>query len=151
MVLILEDIAEGIDFQIIALRSNLPDYKLAYKLNQRLKIQLTRKKNDLDLMINKEIFFFAAYEFLVEEQKMIYLLKNNVSKSFIEKKAALFDNERGEKKFFLIPELFYFDFFLKVRGYNVDELTQKLKKIKNIEITRNIELFTLKSINHFIF
>ncbi len=151
MVLILGDIAEEIDFQIIGLRSNLPDYKLAYKLNKRLKIQLTRKKNDLDLMINKEIFFFAAYEFLSEEQKMIYLLKNSVSKSSIEKKATLFDNKRGEKKFFFIPELFYFDFFLKVRGYNIDELTQKLKKIKNIEITRNIELFTLKSINHFIF
>ncbi|APD06628.1 hypothetical protein UJ101_01100 [Flavobacteriaceae bacterium UJ101] len=146
------DIEDEVDFEVIGVRSVLPEYKLAYHLNQCLGVKLVRWENDLDLVVKDKAVNFATYQYFDEEdQKEFCLLKNNTLNKVVEKEATLFEENIKEEKSFLIPELSEFDFILKVYGYNTDELVNKIKKITNIQIIKTMEVSNIKSIHHLIF
>lgn len=152
MALSLLNIENEVDFEVIVIRSVLPEYKLAYHLNHYLGIKLVRWENDLDLIVRNKAVNFATYQYLDEEdQKEIYLLKNSTLNKVVEKEATLFGERIKEEKFFLIPELSKFDFILKVYGYNTNELVKKIKQITNIQIINTMETSNIKSIHHLIF
>ncbi len=146
------DVKNEVDFEVIALRSTLPEYKLAYQLNRSLKIQLVRWKNDLDLIEKKQTVCFATYQYLNEEnQKELYLLKNNTLNKVVEKDKTLFEDNTKEEKLFLIPELSEFDYILKNYGYDSKKIVTKVKQISNIQVIKKIEVSNIKSIHHLIF
>ncbi|MFV0531996.1 MAG: IPExxxVDY family protein [Flavobacteriales bacterium] len=147
------DIKEEVDFDVIVLHSTFPDYKLVYWLNQFLKIQFIRWEHDLDLFVQNKLVCFASYQYIDEEgQKELNLLKNNTLNSVMENtKNSLFKNKIKEEKVFLIPELSKFDYILKSYGYKPEKLIEKIKKIPNIQIIKQIEISNIKSISHLIF
>ncbi|MFV0237172.1 MAG: IPExxxVDY family protein [Flavobacteriales bacterium] len=152
MALDLFDIKNEVDFEVIALRSVLPEYKLAYHLNQFLGVKLIRQKNDLDLILKNKVVNFATYQYLNEEdQKELYLLKNNTVNEAMEEEFTLFKESVKEEKFFLVPELSEFDFILKIYGYSSEEMVRKIKQISNIQVIKTMGISKIKSIHHLIF
>ncbi len=146
------DIQSEVDFELIALRSILPDYNLAYNLNSLLDIKLIRCDNDLDVMIKGNVVNFASYKYIDEDnQKDIFLLKNDVLIKFVEKDMTLFGEMNKEKKIFLLSELSEFNFIIKTFGNDSNVLLEKIKTIKNIQVIKKIDVFSVKSIHHLIF
>ncbi len=146
------DIKNDVDFEVIALRSTLPEYKLAYQLNRSLKVQLVRCENDLDLIEKKQTVCFATYQYFDEEnQKGLCLLRNNTLNKVVEKEITLFEENTKEEKLFLIPELLEFDYILKNYGYDSKKITTKIRLIPNIQVIKKVEISNIKSIHHLIF
>lgn len=146
------DKEDEVDFEVIVFRSTLPDYKLAYQLNQHLGTKLERWEQDLDLIVKKESINFSTYEYLDKgDQKELYLLKNITFTKVEDKELTLFKESVKEKKFYLIPELSEFDFIIKNCGYNTLVLEKEIKKITSIQLVKRIDESKLKSIDNLIF
>lgn len=134
------DFEYEIDFFLIGISCHLPDYRLAYILNQALKIDLIREK-DLDLKMNKsnDKGFFSFYRYDNEE---LFTTINLIS-------------NRCELGYFA-SELKQLDYFLQLWLPNSEEeeLQEVIKTIKkNPQIIACIEIETekLKAKDNFIF
>lgn len=150
------EIEDEIDFELIAIRSILPDYQLAYVLNKQLKIQLGRSRKDLDVQFKRkgEIFHFTYFEYYDEKDfKEFQLIKNSSFEEIVaitQHTNYLFE-EIQESKPYLLKELKGFDFIIKQRGFEQAELLEIIKKIKPVQYALNIDVNTIKSINYINF
>lgn len=142
------------DYSLIGIHSTEEDYRLAYLLNNFLKIKLTRFKHNLDF--HNSTAEFPLFEYKDELNFINYYLINN-------KYIALVDNQYEEGLFggnysttsYLIPEKKKVDFFLKIEGCNNDDFIQNLvndlNKINQIMTSYPIKPITLKSKENLIF
>lgn len=142
------------DYSLIGIHSTEEDYRLAYLLNNYLKIKLTRFKHNLDFENSTAIF--PLFEYKDEANYINYYLINN---KYIE----LVDNQYKEGLFggnysttsYLMPEKKKVDFFLKIEGCNKEDFIQNLvndlNKINQIITSYSIEPLTLKSKENLIF
>ena len=152
MQLLTSDLEE--DYSLIGIHSTEEDYRLAYLLNNFLKIKLTRFKHNLDF--HNSTTEFPLFEYKDELNFINYYLINN-------KYIALVDNQYKEGLFggnysttsYLIPEKKKVDFFLKIEGCNTEDFIQnlviELNKISQIITSYSIETTTLKSKENLIF
>lgn len=146
------DIENDVDFEVIALSTVMPDYKFVYQLNKVVGVQLKRCEKDLDFIIKKKLVDFSTYEYSNEEdQRALYVIKNNTIHKIIEKKVTLFGEVTKEEKIPLLSELSSFNFIIKNQGYNSEEIIKKIKTIPNIQIVKKIDVSKIKSIHHLIF
>jgi hypothetical protein len=128
------------DFELLGILSSARGYKLAWEINQVLKIQLV-KQHDLVVGFrnNEEKYFsFYAYETQLNRLK---LFKNKPS-----------DQESG--KYFLIPEFPHYDFIILAameEQYAHQHLIQLIRSISAIQLVASIPLEGLKSKSNFIF
>lgn len=115
-----------VDFELIGICSHHSDYRLAWGLNQELRLQLA-KCDDLFVINNKkgQIVSEHPYYFWYDEENQVefYLIRN-----------------RNEGKF-LIPERNQIDYFLFVRENILLELEDVLEQIKNINSVMAAYLF----------
>jgi hypothetical protein len=128
------------DFHLLGISCHLPEYRLAWIINQTLGIDLERK-DDVDLMLGKrkeENGLFSFYQYDNEESyTTINLLSNRC--------------EKGN----YCPELKQLDYFLQLwlpesDEDNVKTITKKLKNSPHIITAIDIEIQDLKSKNNFI-
>jgi hypothetical protein len=121
----------SVDFELIGICSHHSDYRLAWGLNQTLKLQLA-KSDELFAITNKkgQIVSEHAYYFWYDEENQVefYLIRN-----------------KSEGKF-LIPERSQIDYFLFVRDNILLELEDLLEEIKQINSVMAAYLFEPESL-----
>ena len=138
------------DYTLIAIHSNTDPYKLAFEINQKLKIQLKRCRCDVTFDGNNSMF--DLYKHISETYNTkLYLISN---KSISEKKIndqLLFQNL--SESFFLIPELKKVEFLLKIEGggFNIQNLLKKLNELDSIISCYRAKITAAKSKYNLIF
>lgn len=130
------------NFLLLGMISATKEYKLAWKLNQLLEIELV-KANDIQLEFIKGPSLVISNYLYETEHSSIRLLKNRSVDEF-ESNAA-----------FLIPELKRFDFLMMVRGFqstfSEKEIKEKLGSVTGIQYVQQFALDKLKSKENLIF
>ena len=119
------------DYILIGIHTVLEDYRLAYFLNQTLRLSLKRYKEDLDFPINK-----CSFPFYIFEDEASFISWSLISNKYFsnEKSNTDFDSLFEDKleTRYLIPEKNQVDFFLKINGNILEKKIQKvLTVIKN--------------------
>jgi hypothetical protein len=128
------------DFELLGILSPARGYKLAWEINQVLKIQLVKQPDLVVGFKNNEEknFSFYAYETQLNRLK---LFKNKPS-------------EQESGKYFLIPEFPHYDFIILAameEQYAHQHLIQLIRSISAIQLVASIPLEGLKSKSNFIF
>ncbi len=130
------------DFELFGLICTEKEYKLAWIINQVLKVRLI-KQNDLeiDFIGNKKL---VIANFLSEtENTSIRLLKN---KSIL---------SEGNDMIYLLPELANFDYFILARGYDEqypkDYIRSAFKSLRQISFMQQLDMNKIKSKHNLLF
>lgn len=128
------------DFTLLAVVSNVREYKLAWSINQQLHIRLV-KENDLHFkFLHQQNLIVSNYKFATEHTTF-RLLKNK----------SVQDGSNA----FLIPELRGFDYLIMIQGvgdfFEGINIEQALKEIPVIQYISKVNINQLKSKENLIF
>jgi len=149
-----------IDYQLIAIHTALEDYRLAYFINQKLPINLSRNKDEIQINIKEGETKFSRFYFYDKENEVSWNLiqnKNKVIQQVKNNSQNLFSDVNLEvsTKVFLLPEFKKVDYFLKIE--NTEEAMDSaaiqlvLKSIENISTAYSVDTHKIKSKNNLIF
>ncbi len=144
-------------FKLIAIHCGLEDYRLAYLLNKHLKLNLKRKKEDLDFEYLKSSY--SIYEWNNSSQYVTWNLVSNICKKeedSLYSTGTLFQpSSKVIKKFNLVKEFKTVDYFLKIsnesRTINEKLIISRLQSIPQIVTSYDVDLEKIKSKEHLIF
>ena len=138
------------DYILIAIHSNTEPYKLAFEINQKLKIQLKRCSYDISFDRNNSMFDLYKHISETYNTKLYLILNKCVSEKKI-KDQLLFENL--SESFFLIPELKKVEFLLKIEGggFNIQNLLKKLNELDSIISCYRAKITAAKSKYNLIF
>lgn len=142
------------DYTLIGIHSMLEDYHLAFYLNDRLQLRLTRFKDDLDFKGGN--CRFPLYTFEDRENFTNWSLVSNKYFSIDEVSESnrnLFGEETRIS--YLIPEKKQVDYFVKVDGLEdeqkINETLQKINRIHKVITSYTIDALELRSRDNLIF
>jgi hypothetical protein len=151
---------DEIDYHLIAIHTSLEDYRLAYFINQKLPINLSKNKDEIQINIKEGETNFSRFYYFDKKNVISWNLiqnKNEVIQHKNENSQNLFSNINLEvsTKVYLLPEFKKVDYFLKIENVdaemNVTEIQLLLKKIKSISTAYIVEKNKIKSKNNLIF
>jgi hypothetical protein len=150
---------DEIDYYLIAIHTSLEDYRLAFFINQKLPINLSKSKNEIQISIKEGDTKFSRYYYYDVEKTLSWNLiqnKNEVIQQKKEESQNLFSNIALEvaTKVYLLPEFKKADYFLKIENeetINVSNIIQILNTIDGIATTYIIDTHKIKSKNNLIF
>ena len=133
------------EFSLLAIHTDLEDFRLAYFLNKTLGLNLSRKEFDLNFIDSKGNF--SVFEYLDQDNFLKWNLISNIyNHNFT---ANITSNDLFElsnelvKKFNLLSEYNNVNFLLKLENNeNQVDLEDIIKEIKNIP-----QIITLYNIN----
>jgi hypothetical protein len=151
---------DEIDYHLIAIHTSLEDYRLAYFINQKMDLNLSNNKNEIQINIKEGETKFSRFFYDDKKNGVFWNLiqnKNEVIQQKKETSQTLFSNIKMEvsTKVYLLPEFKKVDYFLKIE--NIEEtmdLTQiqiLLNTIENISTVYTVETNKIKSKNNLIF
>jgi hypothetical protein len=149
----IEDFCEE-EYALIGIHTTLEDYKLAYLLNQHLKISFKKANFNLDFENKNNNASFSIFEYTNLQYDFDWFL---ISNSIKEDKATISNGLPlfTETKTYLIPEKKNIDFFIKISGDIELELVrktiQKIKEVNQIITSYQIDKNSLKSKDFLIF
>lgn len=149
----LDDIDE--QFYLIGIHSPTEDYRIAFLLNQQLKMKFHRSEKYLDF--EKSDAYFPFFEFKDQSSFINYYLINNKHisiKTNTQNTLDLFSSASYSSSTYLIPEKKNVDYFIKIDGCDpkfVRALVSKINGLKQIVTSYEIDAETLKSKNNLIF
>lgn len=144
-------------YSLLALHCNLEDFRLAYILNGKLGIGLSRSNYDLDVEYFKASY--PVFEWEDPKHQIIWNLIGNVCRTEEEalvSSGSLFASaNKIVKTFNLIPEHKSVNYFLKIDndGEPVQErkILNRIQEIPQIAAVYSIEVNKLKSKENLIF
>ena len=151
---------DEIDYHLVAIHTSLEDYRLAYFINQKLPINLSINKNEIQINIKEGETKFSRFYYYDKENEISWNLiqnKNEVIQQKNENSQNLFSNINLEvsTKVYLLPEFKKVDYFLKIEnveeGMNVTEIQLLLNTIDSISTVYKVETNKIKSKNNLIF
>ena len=123
------------NFHLIAIHSDLDEFRLAYFLNEKLNISLIRRNNDIHLAENNA--YYPSYEFLDETKYLKWIFFSN--KSLVSELPNVDDNglfssrSSVKNEISLLSNKKQVDYFLLVENIaNKSYLEKVLKKISEI-------------------
>ena len=123
------------NFHLIAIHSDLNEFRLAYFLNEKLNISLIRRNNDIHLAENNA--YYSSYEFLDETKYLKWIFFSN--KSLVSELPNVDDNGLFSSRSLVKNEISLLsnkkqvDYFLIVENIaNKSYLEKVLKKISEI-------------------
>ncbi len=149
-----------IDYHLVAIHTSLEDFRLAYFINQKLPINLSKNTNEIQINIKEGETKFSRFYYYDKEKAVSWNLiqnKNEVIQQKNDNNQGLFSNISLEvsTKVYLLPEFKKVDYFLKIEnleeGRNVTEIQLLLNTIENISTTYTVEPHKIKSKNNLIF
>ena len=151
---------DEIDYHLIAIHTSLEDYRLAYFINQKVGLNLSNNKNEIQINIKEGETKFSRFFYDDKKNGVFWNLiqnKNEVIQQKKETSQTLFSNIKMEvsTKVYLLPEFKKVDYFLKIE--NLEEimgLTQiqiLLNTIENISTVYTVDTNKIKSKNNLIF
>ena len=155
--LIFDDVFDEVLFTLVAVHSNIEDYRLAYLLNSHLGISLARRKQDLDY--NNGISSYSIFEWYDCKSLTTWSLVSNICKkeSFQNSTDQLFFNslEKITRKFYLLPEHKNVNYFLKIdnefKPKKEKYIITSILNIPQIATAYSIDTSQLKSKDNLIF
>ncbi|HLF50761.1 IPExxxVDY family protein [Flavobacterium sp.] len=149
---------DEVDYELIAIHTSLEDYRLAYFLNQKLPILLSKSENEIQINIKEGETHFSRYIFEDAEKDIYWNLIQNKNEVTIHKKdnnQNLFANTSLEvsTKVYLLPELKKVDYFLKIENAEIalEEIVSHLNTIDRISTVYAVDSHQIKSKNNLIF
>ncbi|MEP6735347.1 MAG: IPExxxVDY family protein [Chryseolinea sp.] len=128
------------DFELMGVVSSAKGYKLAWEMNQTLKINLVKQPDLIVGFKNNEEKSFAHFAHQTQLNRL-KVFKNKPS-------------EQDAGKYFLIPEFPHFDFIILAdmeEQNNDHQLIDMIRSIASIQLVAGIPLDGLKSKSNFIF
>lgn len=149
---------EELNYSLIAIHTDLEDYKLAFLINQTLLVHF--KKNDTDITIKSKEGESNFTRFVFDDIKndAFWNLFENKNEVFHEKENSTIDlfseTKTTSKKIFMLPEYKKADYFLKIEHTDTlseSEIVIKLNKIDRIQTVYAIELEKIRNKNNIIF
>ena len=152
----LEDF-DQVDYNLIAIHTVLEDYRLAFKINQKLTILLSKNENEIPITVNKKKASFSRFTFDDEEKMMIWDLIQNKQEieSPVQTPAInLFEDNNVTTQVTLVSELKKVDFFLKIEHDNqikVKDIINTINTIDSISTVYEVDANEIKSKNNLIF
>lgn len=151
---------DEIDYHLIAIHTSLEDYRLAYFINQKLPINLSKNKDEIQINIKEGETNFSRFYYFDKKNAISWNLiqnKNEVIQQKYENSQNLFSNINLEvsTKVYLLPEFKKVDYFLKIENVaeemNVTEIQVLLNTIDSISTAYIVETNKIKSKNNLIF
>ncbi|MES2804126.1 MULTISPECIES: IPExxxVDY family protein [unclassified Flavobacterium] len=151
---------DEIDYYLIAIHTSLEDYRLAYFINQKLPINLSKSKNEIQINIKEGETNFSRFYYNDAEKEVSWNLIQNKNEVIQYKKGStqnLFSNVTMEvsTKVFLLPEFKKVDYFLKIENnedtMNVSKIQILLNTIDNVSTVYTVDTNQIKSKNNLIF
>src|SRR5688572_15898902 len=148
------------DYDLIAIHSPLEDYRLAYFLNQKLPVLLSKSKHSIEVSTKDGEALFSKFIFDDEANDMFWSMfqnKNEIVTSGTNSGQDLFldANLEMETSVFLMPEFRKVDYFLKIENnhdtFDLDEIIRKINTIERISTVYTIDPEKIKSKNNLIF
>jgi len=151
---------DEVDYELIAIHSSVEDFRLAYFINQKLPIVLSKSKDEVGVMVKEGEAFFSKFTFDDYKNDILWSLIQNKNDIILQHKSTgqnLFLNTNMEtlRKVHLISDLKKVDYFLKIENNNntfqLEEIVNKLNKIERISAVYAVEPEKIKSKNNLIF
>ena len=151
---------DEIDYYLIAIHTSLEDYRLAYFINQKLPINLSKNENEIQINIKEgETKFSRFYYYDIDKALSWNLIqnKNEVIQHKKDNSQNLFSNTTLEvlTKVHLLPEFKKVDYFLKIDNcdetISVSDVMTLLNTIDNVSTVYTVDTNKIKSKNNFIF
>jgi hypothetical protein len=148
------------NYQLIAIHTSLEDYRLAYFINQKLPIVLSKCKNDIQIQVKDGESQFVNYVYEDKARDIQWNLiqnKNEITPKFKIGNQGLFAETQNNfiTKAYLLPELKKVDYFLKIENLNISfessKLTTLLNTIERVSTVYTINVENIKSKNNLIF
>lgn len=154
------DELEELDFNLLAIHTSLEDYRLAYFLNQKLQLNLSKNKEEIKIKNKEGSTYFSRFTFedskkdvywnLIENENEITLKQNNINQGLFSESKNSFTT-----KDFLLPEYKKVNFFLKIEAPKESVIPTKIatiiKSIDKISTVYFIDVENIKSKNNLIF
>jgi hypothetical protein len=130
------------DFSLLAIVSQLKEYKLAWIINRELGINLVKQKDEIFQFLGDKNLVISNYLYQAEHSN-IRLIFNRSTEDY--------SNSNGH----LIPELKQFDYLMLVEGFEdslvIQEVKDTIKNIAGIQLVNHIQIDQLKSRDNLIF
>lgn len=150
---------DEIDYYLIAIHTSLEDYRLAFFINQKLPINLSKSKNEIQISIKEGETKFSRYYYYDTEKTLSWDLIQNKNEVIQHKKEVsqnLFSNIALEvsTKVYLLPEFKKADYFLKIEDdetNTVSNIITILNTIDGISTAYSVDTNKIKSKNNLIF
>lgn len=155
---------DEINYELIAIHTSLEDYRLAYFINQKFPILLSKNLEEIPARHKEGDTWFSRFTFEHPEQENAWnLIQNKTEIKVSQKKAAsgdLFSNTSGmisvtqaTARLYLLPEFKKVDYFLKIENpdENTETIVGKLNTIERVSTVYSIDVSQLKSKNNLIF
>ena len=151
---------DEVDYELIAIHSSIEDFRLAYFINQKLPIVLSKSKDEVGVMVKEGEAFFSNFTFVDHKNDILWSLIQNKNDIILHQKSTgqnLFLNTNMEtlRKVHLISDLKKVDYFLKIENNNntfqLEEIVNKLNKIERISAVYAVVPEKIKSKNNLIF
>ncbi len=128
-----------VDFQLIGIAANMPDYQMAWHINQALSIHLIREK-DHQLLFTKGDYIYNTKFKHQNENSSFTLFKNRAVES--------------DGQYYLLPEVKNIDYLLMIKDeteiIEILDVRSTLSKIKNVILSKVIAVNQLKSVENLI-
>ena len=149
---------DAIDYNLIAIHTSLENYRLAYYLNQKLPILLSKSREFIEFKTAHGTAFFSKFSYilettdeewtLIENKDELLDLKNKTS-------ADLFSDEKEKitSNVYFLPEMKNVSYFLKVEHpfLSIAEIVSNINTIKQISTAYVVAVEKIKSKNNLIF
>lgn len=152
------EVDDEVDFELIAIHSTLEDYRLAYFINQKLDVLLSKNKEEIVISIKEGKTHFSRFSFENSDTEMYWDLIQNKNEVVILKKYAdknLFENTIHElaTNVYLLPEFRKVDFILKIQNSEIktNEIINAINMIDRVMTVYPLDVETIKSKNNLIF
>lgn len=143
------------NYTLIGIHTTLEDYRMAYLLNQELKIQFKKANFTLNTTSKNQEANFAIYEYSDENLDVNWFL---IANSYKNKKSMVEKNQLFNTEIitYLIPEKKKIDFFIKIEDSNpngllIDTTIEKINKINQVITCYLVQTEQLKSKKALIF
>jgi hypothetical protein len=128
------------DFSLLAIASQLKEYKLAWIINQELGINLVKQQDEIFHFLGDEKLCISNYFYQTEHSSIRLIMNRSRDESSMQP---------------LIPELKQFDFLMLIEGFEdtlvIQEVRDTLKNIDGIQLINQIIVDQLKSRDNLIF
>jgi hypothetical protein len=151
---------DEIDYYLMAIHTSLEDYRLAYFINKKLPINLSKSKNEIHAQTKDGETNFSRFYYYDTDKALSWNLiqnKNEIISVRTNDFQNLFSNEKSEisTTIHLLPEFKKVDFFLKIdnssEAINFSDIQQKLNTIESIAAIYAVDINKIKSKNNLIF
>lgn len=148
---------DEIDYKLIAIHTTLEDFRLAYFLNQKLPVLLSKSKNEIQIKIKEGTTTFSRFVFENADREIYWNLVQNRNDVTAKTDNALnlFANSDLQitTKVYLLPEFKKVDYFLKVENATMqpDEISEYIQTITQVATVYPVDTAKIKSKNNLIF